>query len=334
MSRLCSTTLIATWLLLASVAASSADPATYDRCLIDSLKRAAGNETATEIRSRCASPAPGTNPPDTAPAAPGRSPIDARIAAERQSLERSYSLTPYRPNFLLATHNANPNPLLSEDFVDGAIDNEEAILQISVKFPMWHQMFGSNNDLMFAYTSRSWFQAFNERLSKPFRETNYEPEVFLRHFSNTRMPLGARILGWDLGYNHQSNGRSRPLSRSWDRIFGQLRLELTPNMSMLLRAWYRLPESESEDDNPKMHRYLGYGDIRGIWAPNRNTFTAMIRPGTDKGALELTWSYPINNHIRFYAQYFNGYGESLIDYDHRVERIGIGFTINDYLHAR
>jgi phospholipase A1 len=56
-----------------------------------------------------------------------------------------------------------------------------------------------------------------------------------------------------------------------------------------------------------------------------------LRQGTDKGALELTWSYPLSNFLRVYAAYFNGYGESLLDYDQRIERIGIGFALNDYL---
>ena len=80
-----------------------------------------------------------------------------------------------------------------------------------------------------------------------------------------------------------------------------------------------------------MHRYLGYGDARLVYAPNKNTFTVMVRPGTQKQAFELTWSYPISKHVRLYAQYFNGYGESLLDYDVRTERWGIGFAINDYL---
>jgi phospholipase A1 len=36
-------------------------------------------------------------------------------------------------------------------------------------------------------------------------------------------------------------------------------------------------------------------------------------------------------NLRFYTQFFNGYGESLIDYNHHNQRVGIGFSINDIL---
>jgi phospholipase A1 len=326
-------------------ASTSGDDAATD-CYLKQIVEASPETTVAELRMLCAETST-----DSATAEPAgtenaaaqadllakkEAPVASfsqQIAAERQSLDRSYSLTPHQPNYLLAySLRNNPNqPVVLEE--QGRLDKQEALLQISVKFPLWRRMLGTDNDLLFGYTSKSWFQAYNSALSKPFRETNYEPEVFWRHYGGVRLPLGVHIAGWDLGYNHQSNGRSEPLSRSWDRLMGRMSLDVTPNLSLALRAWYRFPEDEGSDDNPDIHQYLGYGDVRAIWTPNRNTFTAMFRPGTEKNGFEFTWSYPITKHFRLYALYFNGYGESLIDYDQKVERIGFGFTINDYLQA-
>jgi phospholipase A1 len=57
----------------------------------------------------------------------------------------------------------------------------------------------------------------------------------------------------------------------------------------------------------------------------------MLRPASEGSAVELTWSRKISRNWRVYAQYWNGYAESLIDYDFRTKRIGIGFALSDYL---
>ncbi len=350
--RLKPTLLIALVLCVARI--SWADP--LKDCYLNELTHAAAEVTVAEIRARCAgadltgtaavlteavvdSAADSDLDPEadalpTKKEEPSVASFSQQIAAERQSLDRSYSLTPHQPNYVLPYSLRNdPNrPEVSDE--EGRLQKQEAVLQISVKFPLWRRMLGTENDLLFGYTSKSWFQAYNGALSKPFRETNYEPEIFWRHYNGPNLPLGIHIAGWDLGYNHQSNGRSEPLSRSWDRIMGRMGLDVHPNLSLALRAWYRLPEDEDSDDNPDIHQYLGYGDIRAIWTPNRNTFTAMFRPGTRESGFEFTWSYPITKHFRLYALYYNGYGESLIDYDQKVERLGIGFTINDFLQAQ
>ena len=145
-----------------------------------------------------------------------------------------------------------------------------------------------------------------------------------------RLSLGLQLAGWDLGFIHQSNGRNDPISRSWNRIMGRTALELG-DVTLLLRAWWRVPEDEEDDDNPDIARYLGYGDLRAIWTPNRNTFTLMARPASQAISLSATWSYPITRYIRIYAEGWYGYGESMLDYDARSERISIGFALNDYL---
>jgi phospholipase A1 len=329
------TGLLAASLLAASFAAR-AD--TLQDCLLEGLETATDTTTVAQLRERCRQQGAGVDEP-AAPPAPVAATTDRPSAVERRlqqdfsAQERDFLLTAHRPNFLLPlAYNSKPNdkPFTDIDPAAPELDNAEVQFQVSIKFPLVRQLWG-DNDLLMAYTARSWWQFYNDddQVSEAFRETNYEPEVFLRHYGGPEL-LGGRIAGFDVGINHQSNGRGEALSRSWNRVMGQTVLDYG-DLAVALRAWYRIPEDDEDDDNPKMHRYLGYGDVRTVWAPNRNTFSFMLRPGTEEFAYELTWSYPISEWLRVYALYFNGFGESLLDYDQRVERVGIGFALTDYL---
>ena len=306
-----------------------AQPAS-DACLLEAMENASPETTVRQLRASCSELIS-----DGVAASQRRLSVgDRTIIAERQSLDRPYSITPHRPNFVIPiSHNATPSQY--EDFVDlgnESIDHTEAEFQVSIKFPLAQDIFDGNTDLLVGYTSHSWWQLYNDA-SAPFRETNYEPEIFLRHYGGPEI-LGAQVAFWDFGFNHQSNGRSnldnREISRSWNRLTGTVGFEFG-DLAMALKAWYRLPEDDEDDDNPDIHQYLGYGSVEAVYTPNRNTFSLKYRPGTEEDSIEATWSYPINSHLRIFARAFKGYGESLLDYDREVERFGIGFAINDIL---
>lgn len=322
--------------LVFSMAAGAASD--LDACILEAVATAGDSTTIREIRLACQNAADGaerTVKEEVVKPAPVYEQQDifaSRYSAEADVEERPFTITPKRPNYILWTLMDEPNQAPFEGRTDenDPIQDKEMEYQVSIKAPVWRNMFGTNLDTMVAYTSRSYWQLFNDEFSSPFRETNYEPEIYVRDFTEYEF-LGARISGWSLGFNHQSNGQTEAYSRSWNRILGQTGISLTDDLALLARAWYRIPEDDDDDDNPGMHRYFGYGDVRAVWAPNRNTFTAMLRPGTQETSFELTWSYPISRVFRVYAKYYNGYGESLLDYDYDMERIGIGIAMNDYL---
>src|SRR3546814_5402600 len=93
------------------------------------------------------------------------------------------------------------------------------------------------------YTQSSRWQVYNGETSRPFRETNYEPEILLVFRNNYQ--LG----GWKgrmaaVGINHQSNGRADPLSRSWNRVMFNVGLD-RENWAVMFRPW-RSEEHTSE----------------------------------------------------------------------------------------
>ena len=179
-----------------------------------------------------------------------------------------YPLRYYRPNYLLFARytdkvNQEPfSPLFEAAASDQELKDVEARFQLSFKGRVW-----ATDDLRWglwlAYTQQSQWQIYSEDISRPFRETNYEPELIV----SFRPDVELGTFNWRLfnfGFVHQSNGRSQALSRSWDRLYTEIGLE-RDDFALLARAWYRIPEDSSDDDNPDINRYMGYGDLTGIY---------------------------------------------------------------------
>jgi phospholipase A1 len=184
-----------------------------------------------------------------------------------------------------------------------------------------------------AYSQQSHWQVFNTRNSSPFRETNYEPELIAAF--GTGNESGWKLL--NLGLLHQSNGKPNPESRSWNRLYAQGGWEWG-SLSLMGRGWWRIPESAVNDDNPDITHYLGHGDLVLRWEPDskKQALAFMLRNNLslngNMGFMQLDWSMPVElgRAARLHAQITNGYGESLIDYNHRQTTIGIGVSFREW----
>jgi len=324
--------------LMACIAhAAPAGDAFMRRCLADKVLEATDEARVGELRRACERAAADSATETAVPAdedvvvgSPADSAVEKRLTLERAG-DRPFSLQAHRPSYLLPYAY---NDKVNDNFVDSAgpvtkPKRTEAGFQISFKAPLWRDVLDTGDTLFLGYTNRSFWQLYDRGNSSPFRTTDHEPEVFWRHYGD--LDFGpVKFSGFDLGLSHQSNGRSRPLSRSWNRIVGASVVSVE-NLTLGVRGWLRLQEDDEDDDNPDIEDYMGNAEFRLIYAPNRNTFTLMGRPVREGGAVEFTWSHALSPSVRFYAQYYNGFGETLIDYDHRVKRYSFGIALNDYL---
>jgi len=248
-----------------------------------------------------------------------------------------YIIDVHNPNYLLFaryTDNVNTAPFSPAVQASGqqdAIDSTEAKFQISFKMRLWTT--GDRRwGLWGAYTQQNQWQVYNSDISRPFRETNYMPEAFVSY----RPGIDVGGFHWRLlnvGFNHQSNGRTDQLSRSWNRIVADAGVE-RDNFAVLAKVWYRIKESADKDDNPDITDYYGYGSLTAIYKRHDHSFSLMGRGNvsTGKGAAQLTWMSPrFLGPLRWYVQGFSGYGESMIDYNWNQKTIGFGVAINDAL---
>jgi phospholipase A1 len=299
-----------------------------DKCLLNGLKRGTPEQTVGELRESCL---------DIEPTL-----FKRRVNLEKQASKNRFAIIPHKPNFVLpaSVTSINQDPYIGTP-VGSELDDVEIKFQVSLKYLFMQDLIFRDLDLQFAFTTTSWWQAYNSDISAPFRETNYEPEVIFNYHHSWSL-FGLPVEQTSLSFNHQSNGQTGQLSRSWNRVILGFAFAATENVLWGFRTWYRLPENEkitaldpSGDDNPDIEKYMGYGELGGLWSiSDKHSLEFMFRNNLrskNKGAIQLGWSFPINDRIQGYIEYFNGYGESLIYYNHHAQRLGIGFKLSNWL---
>ena len=200
----------------------------------------------------------------------------------------------------------------------------ETKFQFSVKKVLFENVLFLGESWNFGYTQTAWWQMYAE--SAPFRELNYAPELFVS------FPFSG--FGWlksmSVGFMHQSNGKDGADSRSWNRVYANAVFH-HKRFVFLPRLWYIVPES-SLDENKDIRKYLGNFDAKIAYL-GRDTFAYILLRNNlnfkhNKGAVELNAGFDLfDNGVFWFVQYFNGYGESLIDYQRYINKLGIGFVV-------
>lgn len=198
------------------------------------------------------------------------------------------------------------------------------------------------DSLWFAYSQQSYWQLFNADLSRPFRATDHEPELIYIFPVESALPSGWRLRYGGIGINHQSNGQSLPLSRSWNRIIGRAGLELGNQVSITGALWQRIPEDSAGDDNPDIVDRIGRAELTAAWNIDpHNSLTVTVRhalQGSDSGSVRLAWFKKIGSaadngnrsSLRLHTELFSGYGDSLMDYNRQRTVFSVGLTLLDW----
>ena len=236
-----------------------------------------------------------------------------------KNLQNALGIELYKFNYLLPVTYAKNVPKDERKSV-------ETKFQISLAKPLFYDLFGFRESLVAAYTQTSWWQT--TRTSAPFRETNYQPEIFL-NFASPKYLDQIGVKNLKFGLLHESNGRDGSNSRSWNRAYVQSDF-VFGKLSISPRAWMVVG---NKGDNKDILKYIGHGDVRLSYNLNDHIFSLMLRNNlhfdkTNKGAAEISYMFPIfSSGVYGYLQYFTGYGESLIDYDRHTDKVGLGFVI-------
>lgn len=249
------------------------------------------------------------------------------------------TIRPHLPMYVMPLwYNATPNYDIhspTQDHVRASKDylqHLDSKLQISMKTKLAQDVFDTNADVWLGYTQQSYWQVYNGKSSRPFRSSDYQPEIFLTQPIKGNLPGNGSLRLLGAGLVHESNGQSDPLSRSWNRIYAMAGTEWG-KLTVIPRLWLIANENSKDSDNPDIGDYMGYGDVRWLYPLNdQSTVGGVMRynPSTNKGAIQVDYAYPLTGGMKAILQVFHGYGENIQDYNHKSTNVGIGIMFNDF----
>lgn len=255
--------------------------------------------------------------------------VSDRIQAVRDAVNNPFSLASHKANYVLpvAYRDISEEQLAAENrYGMQGVEPSEVQFQLSLQVPLWTGFLGQDSFLSAAYTNRSFWQAYAQ--SGPFREINHEVELLATWTSNWQV-LGFRNVVSQAGVSHQSNGRSGAYSRGWNRVFVDFTFE-NGGYFVGIKPWYRLSTDPEAGRGPDLDAHFGNFELSGGYRSGGYTSSIKVRNNLSSenyGAVELNWKFPITTRVRGYVKYFDGYGESLIDYSVRVQTLGVGFEL-------
>ena len=191
--------------------------------------------------------------------------------------------------------------------------------------------------LQFGYTQRSLWDIAGD--SSPFYDTSYMPSLFYESLAaqsenNRAGPL--TWVGYHTGYQHESNGQSGLGSRSLNTFFVRPAFIVGApddwHVIIVPKIWAYVGDLSN---NRNLEDYRGYGELFAALGKNGGTALAYTgRSGRDFNhfSTQLDLTIPVRLKLLdfasyFLVQYFNGYGESLRDYDKKSESLRAGISL-------
>jgi outer membrane phospholipase A len=223
-------------------------------------------------------------------------------------------------------------------FSAGSSGPTNAHFQVSFKFRFFNPQTKTPflEKIFFGYSQSSIWDLSS--VSKSFRDSSYRPSLFFLDDTISQWNFRGTLLGIQGGFEHESNGDEGADSRSLNIAF------VRPTLTFPLRGNYFIAVSPKiydyfeKEENPDIAEYRGYVDfLLKIGERDGLQLATTLRKGTRSEAysVQLDASYPLktpwlgNLGGYLHLQFFDGYGENLIDYNERGRpefRIGLMIT--------
>ncbi|MCD7972178.1 MAG: phospholipase A [Candidatus Azobacteroides sp.] len=201
----------------------------------------------------------------------------------------------------------------------------DALFQISIRHRATKSHLPFNSFLFITYTQKSFWNIYEE--SMPFYDTNYNPGIGVgKYLIHNNILRGAAFIQIE----HESNGRDELDSRSWNMISFSSKYFFNPYINFGLRAWIPIVDG-GNNRNLVSYKGLGTISIDCMTTDRKWWITGELNPRKGWGNINtmVTAGFKAsrNSNQYFYARFYNGKGDCLLDYDKYKINIQFGLCI-------
>lgn len=203
--------------------------------------------------------------------------------------------------------------------------NSDVKFQLSIAQRLTKSKLPFDTYLFIQFTQKAFWNVFQKSL--PMRDLNFNPGIGLGHLiihHNKFIGKGYLML------EHESNGKDSTASRSWNRVTLATAIVLNKNWEAQFKTWIPIVDGKYNKD---LLKYNGIFQLAANYRTDNKRFNCGVILTKRKTWLsfntqiELSYKFNNNENQYFFLQYYNGYGENLLDYNKFKSMVRIGFVI-------
>lgn len=241
----------------------------------------------------------------------------------RRELDRGPYFGLYKDNYFIFGTSVGQRPTK---------ENSNIKFQISVAQRLTKSVMPLNSFLFLFYSQKAFWNVLEN--SMPMTDLNFNPGIGLAKHLFVKNRYIGKV---QLVLEHESNGKDGTASRSWNKLSFGGNILIDPSFIVHGKFWIPIVDGK---ENKDILDYCGIYQMGTSFMSPRRRFGASIILTKRKGwklnyntVIELNYRiFPRDNQFLF-LQYYNGYGEGLLQYKQFHSELRIGIVIKPQLFS-
>lgn len=205
-------------------------------------------------------------------------------------------------------------------------DNTNIKFQISIAQRLTKSVLPFHSYLYLFYTQKVFWNVLEN--SMPMTDLNFNPGIGLTKPLFVRNRFVGKV---SLMAEHESNGRDGIESRSWNKISLSSSIVIDPQLVVHGKVWIPIVDGQNNKD---LLDYYGLYQMGTSFTSTNGRFGASVILTKRRGwkmnyntVVELSYRIFKKDNQFLFMQYYNGYGEGLLDYNKFHSQLRVGIVI-------